>query len=262
MGLLELDYPGAGDRFPAQINDMLDRIAALERQLAQSAVLPGTIQATCGATADVGYALVAGQTLTNAQSTNPALWGRAPANWKSGANIILPDARGKFLVMDDSGAVFTLGVAGGSLSKTIAAGNLPAHSHTIDHGHSHNITTNTVSSDHTHNFTNALTGTENQAHVHGGGPYGLVQASAGSGLYMTDTGTILLYVNYGNSDGESAAHNHYVSGTTGGISANHTHQILGGVTSLSGGVSGNGPGSGTALDITPANLVINWQIKL
>jgi microcystin-dependent protein len=217
----------------------------------------GTIRSTIAATADPGWFLLDGSTVTNGQSLYPGLWAVIPAAWKSGANIILSDARGKFLVMDDAGAVFTLGVAGGANSKTIASGNLPVHTHTIDHSHSTG-TSLTENQYHVHTATNWLSGNVTSDHTHTG-LSGLVQASpSATGIYMTDNGTVLLYVGYGPSSGISANHQHYTSGSTDATHTLHTHNFT---TPAFSGASGNGGFANTALDITPANLVVNYQIK-
>lgn len=65
-----------------------------------------------------------GQTITDAQTLYPAFWAIAPASWKSGANIILPDATRRHLVGGD-----TPGVVGGSDFITLSTTHLPSHSH-------------------------------------------------------------------------------------------------------------------------------------
>lgn len=74
----------------------------------------------------------------------------------------LPDYRGMVMVMRDPGQTEfdTLGEAGGTktVSTTIASGNLPVHTHAVDHDHANATTTGGTS--HDHGLTN---------HNHGGG---------------------------------------------------------------------------------------------
>lgn len=88
----------------------------------------GTVRTTVNATADTGWALF-NQTLVGAQSAYPVLWGKAPAAWKVGADLILPNLADR----DIKGAgTTTLGASGGANTKTITSGNLPVHTHLVD----------------------------------------------------------------------------------------------------------------------------------
>jgi microcystin-dependent protein len=46
-------------------------------------------------TPPTGWAILDGSTIINAQTLNPELWANVDPTWKSGANIILPDLRGR-----------------------------------------------------------------------------------------------------------------------------------------------------------------------
>lgn len=92
----------------------------------------GRISTTIAATPDAGCLFIDGSTVVGAQTTYPTTWGRIPASWKSGANMVLPDWRGRVLVMDDAGAALTLGATGGAATVTIAQANLPAVGVTVD----------------------------------------------------------------------------------------------------------------------------------
>jgi len=115
----------------------------------QSLLIPaGTIAATVKSTADTGWLLLSGQTITSADSTYPSLWSAAPASWKSGTSLILPNLANRTLFQ---AGTTTLGATGGS--ATIAEANLPSHVHTVnppntnvsisDPGHNHSVTNGT-----------------------------------------------------------------------------------------------------------------------
>ena len=83
-----------------------------------------------------GWALLDGSTLINAQTTYPELWANVDPAWKSGANIVLPDTRGRMPVGKGTGGdTNALGKSDG-----LAVGDrTPRHRHTVidpTHGHS------------------------------------------------------------------------------------------------------------------------------
>lgn len=192
----------------------------------------GTVIATVAATSDPGYVFIDGSTLTNGQTLYPATWAVIPAAWKSGANIVLPDWRGRTLFADDTGAVFTLGGSGGANTHSITQAELPAATITIDPP----TTAVTIT---------GSTGVESATHTHtkGSGSASLFLANGGSGPFdaappgdLTQTGT------------ESAQHTH-PAGT------------LAGSVDIAPFSSGN-LGSGTAMSLLPAHGVVQWQIKV
>jgi microcystin-dependent protein len=96
----------------------------------QNLLVPaGTIRATVKTTADDGW-LLFNQTVVGAQSAYPALWAVAPAGWKSGSDLVLPNVDDSVLM--DAGSVASLGTVDGANTATLAEANLPAHVHTID----------------------------------------------------------------------------------------------------------------------------------
>jgi microcystin-dependent protein len=112
---------------------------------AQAAVLAGSVVETVRTVAPAGWLFLDGATVTNGQSLYPALWAVIPVTWQSGANIVLPDARGRMTVgYNPSDASFdAIGELGGAKTVTIATANLPAHSHTGTtnaDSHSHALT--------------------------------------------------------------------------------------------------------------------------
>lgn len=112
--------------------DSVWRHSLTHASLAEIMVPAGTVRATIAATADPGYVLIDGSTVTGAQTLYPATWVVIPASWKSGANMVLPDWRGSMLIADDAGATFTLGGSGGANTHAITQVELPAVGITVD----------------------------------------------------------------------------------------------------------------------------------
>ena len=250
-----------------------------------TAATAGRIIATIRATPDTGCLFLDGTLVVGAATTYPNLWAVIPTSWKIGSDMQLPDWREKTLF--GAGTGFTLGASGGSNTVTIASANLPLHTHTIDHdhasvtsstesvGHTHTIdhdhgsvTSSTVSVDHTHSF-GAWSGgiSANHYHAHDGNTIGgtgstrqLQWNTAGNTGYVSSDHA---HFNSVWTSGFSANHTHSVdlpnfTGTSGGVSANHTHAVdLPNFT----GTSGNGGFANTALTITNAHGVVNWQVQ-
>jgi hypothetical protein len=138
--------------------------------------------------------------------TMPGWYACNPANSVKGC----PDMTNRFVMgKDTTGA----GATGGTNSYSIAAGNLPPHTHGINHTHG-TFTTSNVSNDHTHSIGQQLS-----AWSAGG---------SGPNLWRTDSGSVP---------------------STGGMSANHTHTVT--VSAFSGS-SDNGGFANTAVDNRPA----------
>lgn len=136
-----------------------------------------------------------------------------------------------------------LGTKYGYQTHTITA----AEAATQVHGHANTIGTTLTDTNHWHDLNNnnsPYADYETIDHAHGG-LAGVVQASStATGLYMTDTGTILLYVQYGNTGGRTAAHYHRLQGTTAWQSTHHTnyqhyHTMSGSVTNHAGAAGSN-----------------------
>jgi microcystin-dependent protein len=87
----------------------------------------GMVVMSIAAAAPSGWLLLAGQVVTNAQTLYPALWAVAPAAWKSGASLNLPNATTRFPIGQD--ATHAIGAVGGSSTRTLTQGNLPPHTH-------------------------------------------------------------------------------------------------------------------------------------
>lgn len=84
--------------------------------------------------------LVIGQTITDAETIYPLAWANLPTGWRSGANLVLPNASGRLIVARDdmdgsdgglSSLSNTLGATGGSRTVTLAQANLPAYNLTV-----------------------------------------------------------------------------------------------------------------------------------
>ena len=214
----------------------------------------GSIRTTIKATADIGW-LLFGQTVADAQTLYPTLWGIAPTGWKSGSSLVIPSDVDCGLRGSSAAG---LGQISGTNTKTIATINLPAHAHTINHDHG-GSTTGYVSADHVHS---GQTGGFSSNHLHNsdhvGSPsdfmywrygYGTTNfynasAVAGGDWQVNHT------TNWADRD-----HSHAFS--TGGISANHYHSTS--VPAFNGN-SGN-TGSGTALNVQDAAINVRFQIK-
>lgn len=111
---------------------------------AQSSFPPGVIAPTLASAAPADWVLMFGQTLTNAQSTYPVLWANVDAAFKSGANLIVPDLRGRIPVGRDN--------MGGSAANRITAGQSGLSGTTLgavggdERLHAHQHTPNAVAS--------------------------------------------------------------------------------------------------------------------
>ena len=209
------------------------------------AVPAGLITATIRSTPDTGFLFIDGSTITNGQTVHPELWNVIPDGWKSGGNIIFPDARGKMLVGDD--AALTLGALVGSNSLLIGANNIPPHAHPIDHNHP---STSLSISD--------------PGHTHGQTAHGHTVAQDSSGAYVQYV-TVAAGGNYNalvlnGSGGYSLPM--YAIGNYGGI--NNAYTGIYGSVDLPNFVGNSGNNTTTSAPLTipsPPSLVVNWQIK-
>ena len=180
----------------------------------------------------VGDALVSGNTATGSLTLNGTaitataaqintampvggiiLWSGAaaaiPTGWLlcDGTNGT-PNLRDRFVV--GAGSTYAVGATGGAATVTLAAANLPAHTHTV------NITTGGQSANHAHSFQPLVAlgaGGGLNGSAMSGGP---VQLGPGyySALPATTTG-------FASSD-----HTHAVNGNTGSIGSGTAHENL------------------------------------
>jgi hypothetical protein len=173
-------------------------------------------------TPPAGYAILDGSTLTNAQTNYPALWANVDPAWKSGANIILPDCRGRMPIGKGTHAdVDALGDSDGAAVGTRRVKH--AHPHTLvlpDHLH--------ADSGHNHRVTSATgTGGSFTAYTISGGLTGLFNASTQFGIHSLGT-----------------------EGSFAGLGNPTTHPAIDGAIGAAGMTDG------------PAFIVVNWIIKL
>jgi microcystin-dependent protein len=144
-----------------------------------------------------------------------------------------PNLKGNFLF--GTNTVTSIGGIGGSLTKTIATGNLPAHNHPItDPGHGH--TTNNPS--HNHTLTDP-------------GHYHTTSASDNGGVLDT---TLSQSANTYQQDGFNTG-----SSTTGISISSATTAVT--VNNSTTSISIGNTGSGNAMDIMPPYMTINHIMK-
>lgn len=201
-----------------------------------------------GTAAPDGWLTMVGQTVVNAQTLYPAAWAVLPTSWRSGANLILPDTRGKFFVNQNTGdASFdVIGETGGSKTTTLVEANLPSHTHAVG-----TLATGNQSQDHTHTIT---TGTVSADHTHSGAGGAIIQQFGGGDAYLlAGAQGHAVYGPYNTAGLTGISANHTHSGTTSGMNVSHTHAITGATAAT---------GSGTAINILPPYIVTLKIIKM
>jgi hypothetical protein len=229
----------------AKITDANVTLVKLAAAVQALLVPAGTITATIKSTADTGYLLINGSTITGADVLYPSLWAVLPASWKSGTSLVLPNMANKLI-----GGVGTiaLGALGGD--NTILEANLPSHAHTLS-AHTHTLA-------HTHqvNPPNTSTGTEAESPgtadmVYNPNNY----AAAGTDYRGVDQS--LNPVTFGMSlrdSGDGISHTHAVDiaeFTSGAAS----------VTDTGGPNTPNTSSVGGGTDLRVEQLSVNFQIK-
>lgn len=217
-------------------------VAKLASAVQNLLVPAGTVVATVSTSADTGWLLLNGQTVASADTTYPALWAVAPASWKSGTSLVLPNAANRAVFGQGSTA---LGGTGGSNTVTIASGNLPVHTHTIDHNHP---STSATVTDPSHNHV--VPGAVNNF-VFQSGSYSSNNYLAG---FSANNDGIIDGLGAGAQGGASLYFGSAVNGSYTGISVSVD---LPNFT----GSSGNGGFANSALTVTNAHLALNFQIK-
>ena len=255
----------AGAVDSAELASAAVTVEKLASAVVQRLVPAGTVVATVSASADSGWLLLDGSTVTGAQSSYPALWAVAPNTWKSGSNLVLPNMADR--VLSGSGAT-TLGATGGANTVTIGTANLPIHQHTIDHGHSHTISADQSAHSHTVD-PGPIT-------VTSGGPSDSVVERLPSYTgnysipYSVNGGATGQFIQYsasptpGMAISDDFSHTHSVTVDIASFNSGSTDPaitISGGVTSLTGGLSGNGGFDNSALNVRDAHLAVRFQIK-
>jgi microcystin-dependent protein len=138
----------------------------------------GSIIDYVGDTAPANFLMLNGATVTNGQNVYPDLWAILPASMKSGANIILLDARGRSTIGAGAGVgltVRTLATTGGAETHLLTGGESGtsvhnhtqnSHTHTQDsHNHTQNGHTHTQDA-HNHPAENFTSGGFSTNHYH------------------------------------------------------------------------------------------------
>ena len=135
----------------------------------QGAPPVGTIYEYIGTTPPENCLAMMGQTVVGAQTLYPDLWTKIPANMKSGADMLMPDTRGRVTVgYNSADARFNaIGLSSGWYDAIV-----PAHQHMVGN-HTHNMKNHQhLTADHTHNVNHAHADNWgsgwNQSHLHGG----------------------------------------------------------------------------------------------
>lgn len=200
----------------------------------ESTVPAGLVAMSVFPTVPVGWLELNGQAIAGADGLYPDLWAAAPAAWKSGTTLTLPNMKGRLPVHLDTGQTEfnALELTGGSKTRTLSKANLPTHVHTNNHTHSD---ATTDQDDHNHDTTGVVSGLK-------GGQYGFVEG--GTGRLTIDTRATSVSSNKNLINGY--AHDHNVP-----------------IPSHSGN-TGNGSGDGlaaTAVQILAPYFVLRFIIK-
>lgn len=274
------------DKFAARLAYITERVTTLERSShrhntpATNLQPVGSVQHYLGTTAPDGWLAMNGQTITNGETLYPDFWAIIPASMKSGANIVLPDCRGRVIAHQGSAPFNTFASTLGAATVALTTNEMPSHSHggsglsasnsgALSMSGSTSISGSTTNSGQ-HGHT-GVTGTE-PAHSHGIG--------AGAQLWyvgtptlaygqLTPTGAPLLNSGPWIASGQQAGqhfHGVIIPDTTG----NHTHSVSGsGSVFVSGGdhthtVSGStsAAGSGQAHANVQPTLVLLTIVKV
>ena len=242
----------------AKITDANVTLAKLASAVQALLVPAGTITATIRSTADTGYLLLNGATVTNAQSLYQALWAVVPASWQSGTSLVLPNMANKLI---GGVGTITLGALGGD--NTILEANLPshahtlsAHTHTLTHTHPVNPPSTAVSVTVNDNTVDRVTRLTSQ--VANGFTTGVNPPTLGTGLQAGVGGFGLSNAYVGMSVDHEDGHDHTGSGTvdiasfTSGAASTDT---------TSGPSTANTGNTGSGTDLRVEQLAVNFQIK-
>jgi len=191
------------------------------------AATPGDVKDSFAVNDHGGWILLNGRlvnTLSSTQQANAALLGFT-------TNI--PNATGAVTIQNGS----AMGTVAGSMTKTIAVANLPAHNMTSG-GHDAAAVTSSSSGAHTHT-------TDSQPNLSmGTGATRGRTATGNTGYYFTDAeGANHKSIAHTHTAASAGAHTHTVD------LPNHTHTVALG-------------GSGTPLDVTPKSMSINKFVFL
>ncbi len=144
-----------------------------------------------------------------------------------------------------------VGAVGGTNSYQLTAGQLPSHTHTINHDHTA-FTSGGESRDHSHSVSGSVNGSGSHNHWDG---FRHSYGNSGAYVYAMSGNQGSIGVTYSNTSSvsymartSSTSHSHTWSGSSGGRSAGHTHAIN--VPNYAG--NSGGTGGGQTIDNRPA----------
>jgi microcystin-dependent protein len=210
-----------------------------------------------GALTNFGITVTAAQINTAMPAGGIILWSGAqaaiPTGWLlcDGTNGT-PNLRDRFVV--GAGTTYAVGATGGAATVTLATGNLPSHSHTV------NINSGGQSANHTHavninsgatsGLTGAINGISESYGAHGGTATGVFSKGSlvlgGTPSGSSDSGQV------GTANFNGDGHIHNVNGSTGNNSVDHIHNVNGSTGLI---------GSGTAVNILPPYYALCYIMK-
>jgi len=115
---------------PAAFRDYTDSLPGADA-LSSATIPVGSVVSTVAATAPVNWLLLDGTTVAGAQTAWPKLWAVVPAAWRSGVDLLLPDARGRSIIGVDptNVGIDAIGEKAGASTIALAEANLPPHAH-------------------------------------------------------------------------------------------------------------------------------------
>ncbi len=226
-----LPYPlGSDDNDTAQ--DLQDLATELDTRVWN----PGDIKATIVAAAPAGWLLLDGSTIVGANTAHPDLWAVAPASWKSGNDLNLPNMSTGGRALRGGG---TLGSETGTSDVVLTSANLPPHNHTAPQ-HTHSIPDHDHQMDHKHAEAGRSTG------QHLPGRFYDREGSPGSNFDFAPASVrwdSVLNPETSMFVGKTALKSGQVTGQNAAVN------------------TGNGPGTSTPVDVRGAALRVNFLIK-
>ena len=220
--------------------------------------------------APTGWLELLGQTIVGADVLHPDLWGVAPAGWKSGSDLTLPNMQGQFPVgVSSSDSDFDLEDTGGAKTRTLTVDQIPAHQHGMSHFHDIEADNDGA---HYHTANGSLTVNSSGAHTHNipfnTNPPFVYKASPGFGesigtgiydgaLEFVNDGDVFSY----SSMQSSGSHAHDVEGAT-SYAAPSQHGHSGGTTSQDVTQTDSGTGvGGSSVNMLPPYFAVRFLIK-
>lgn len=170
----------------AKIADGTIALADLATAVQNLLVPAGSLMPYIGAAAPTGW-LLHNQTVVGADVLYPSLWLIAPASWKSGTSLVIPNLADAVLAQT-GGSAAALGALGGSMTVTLIEANLPPHAH--------------AGPSHTHTFSGSTSTDGSHSHSYD-------KVDLGSGI---DFGSV--FGGTSSTTSTAGSHSHSVSGTT------------------------------------------------